>query len=99
MQNIKEKTVDTIVNETPDESELQQSVIQKPYIEVQLIPGENSNRTMLGFDYAVNMPSDTEVEVVVKFEHPEYVSSTQPSDQLEITFWGPFFDQEDGLLM
>ena len=37
------------------------------------------------------------IEIDIKFDNPTYVSAYQPEDYLIVTFWGPFFDQQDGL--
>ena len=45
-------------------------IVEKPYIEVILIPGENSDPSKLGFDYDIIMKSNDEIEIKFEFENP-----------------------------
>jgi hypothetical protein len=95
LENIKEKTIPVkIPIKDPWGRQLQDQyeIVEKPYMEVELVPGENSNMTMLNMDYEILMPDDTTLQVKLTFKNPEFVSATVPEDQIRITMWGPFYD-------
>ena len=104
IEDIKEKKTFVQIPKDPERRRMQQSFevedvdfAEKPYIEVTLLPGENSDVSKLGFDWEVVMKDEMTLDIVVNFENPVYVSAQQPEDFIEITLWGPFFNKEDGL--
>ena len=60
MEKIGSKTISGIVKDEELDGGAE-SIEDKPYVEVKVIPGFNSNQTMLGFDHDVEMLSETQI--------------------------------------
>lgn len=56
-----------------------------------------SDPSNLDFTYDLNFRDPKTIVIQLKFKNPIYVSASQPEDVLVVTFWGPIFDQQDGL--
>lgn len=70
---------------------------EKPFIQIEVEPGYNSDPEKLKFTYTAEFIDSTTIKLNIKFDTPMYVSANQPEDVLVVTFWGPFFDKQDGL--
>ena len=99
IEDIKNKTITLDMNNLDGDRQGEPNLVEVPYIEVNMREGAQSNRTLLGFDYEIIMVGQKKILMDFKFENPEQVSFNQPEDQIEISFWGPFFDVKDGLQM
>lgn len=71
--------------------------IGTPFLQVELVPGENSNRTLLGMGYEADFVDSQRILIKLLFDTASAVSANQPEDILKLSFWGPFFDAVDGL--
>ena len=52
---------------------------------------------MLGFTTKESWPDEKTITLELVWTNPTSVSASQPEETLVISFYGPFFDQEDGL--
>ena len=74
-----------------------------PFIEVYIEHNDSKkddpsfDPAKLACDYDILVVDSTTIEINVQFKFPQYVSASQPEDQLVVKFNGPFFDKEDGL--
>ena len=71
--------------------------LAKPFLDITIEPGENSDPDYLGMTSTETWKDDQTIELVLKFEKPPAISASDPEDILILGFYGPFFDQEDGL--
>ena len=101
IQNLANSTVkipkSRILQESRGEFDVEFEFDEKPFIEISVEPGENSDPSKLKFTYTAEFASSTKVNIEIKWETPTYVSANQPEDVLVVTLWGPFYDKQDGL--
>ena len=69
---------------------------QVNFIDVYVLPDEDSEVDKLGFDYTIEFVDSQTIEIVIVWENPAFVSSIG-TDELIIDFNGPFYDTEDGV--
>ena len=67
---------------------------EKPFLDVFVTPGENTDPELLGMKVSTAWPDSQTIEIDVAFTMPPAVSASQPEDTLVIGLYGPFFDQE-----
>ena len=61
---------------------LDEVITAVPFIDVLVIPGENSDPDKLGFTFNAKFVDSTSLEVSIEWENPMLVSATQPEDVL-----------------
>ena len=59
-----------------------------PVIELEVVPGLYSNRSLLKFDWTLVEFTSRELVLKLDFEHKNYVSSNTPGDQIKATIYG-----------
>ena len=68
-----------------------------PYLQVQVVPGENSDPAFLDMSFEASFTDNQTISMQLDFKNAPSISSNQPEDVLKLSFWGPYFDQQDGL--
>ena len=69
-----------------------------PFVDVQVEPGdEEMDPALLNMTVTSSWSDDTTMNIDIAFAKPPAISASQPEDTLLISFYGPFFDKEDGL--
>ena len=59
-----------------------------PVIVLEVIPGFYSDKTLLNFDWTIVDFKSDELVLKVDFEHSNYVSTSNPADQIKVTIYG-----------
>ena len=60
-----------------------------PVLQVEVIPGLESNETLLGFTWNVTAETERELEIHLFFDNPWYISSNPIPDKVRLTFNDP----------
>ena len=92
-QILREREVDEIdikycVTEQCDQ--IQPDVQSKPWIEVLIIAGEDSDPLKLNFTWEARFIANDKMYVLLSFEYPIEVSLFKQEETLVVKLWGPF---------
>ena len=63
---------------------------EKPWVEVKVTPGEDSDESKLGYNHTVEFVDSKTIQIQLYFEHPEQVSLNPEEEPLTVSLWGPF---------
>lgn len=76
-----------IIRKNSRQLESNVTVEELPVLKLEVIPGPESNATLLGFTWNVTQESHQYMKINLNFTNPEYVSSNLVSMSLNVNFF------------